>query len=99
MAFQPGDLVVCVSTRPNPVAQPNPWTLEKLAEGAYYRVAAYCPVSLGRVYWGAKPMAGLQLVGVDHSPGHGWRAWRFRKVVAADQQFTDSLRARELEPA
>lgn len=71
MSFQPGDLVVCVSTRPNPAAQPNPWMLEKLAEGAYYRVAAYFP---------HPAMPGLQLVGVDHKPGNGWQAWRFRKV-------------------
>ncbi len=99
MAFQPGDLVVCVSTQPNPACQPNPPSLLRLKKGALYRVAGYFPVSSARRYWGAKPMAGLQLVGVDHSLGHGWQAWRFRKVVAADQRFTESLRARKLEPA
>ena len=89
MSFQPGDLVVCVSTQPNPAAQPNPWTLEKLAEGAYYRVTAYFP---------HPAMPGLQLVGVDHKPGNGWQAWRFRKVVAADQAFSDTLRMKCLEP-
>jgi len=89
MAFQPGDLVVCVSTQPDPSCQPNPWTLERLAEGTYYRVAAYFPN-------GGKP--GLQLVGVDHRPGNGWYAWRFRKVVAADQAFSNLLRIEHLEP-
>jgi len=90
MAFQPGDLVVCVSTRPHPTCQPNPWTLEKLAEGAYYRVGAYFPNR-------GKP--GLQLIGVDHRPGNGWCAWRFHKVEPADEQFTKQLRVRKLEPA
>ena len=89
MAFQPGDLVACVSTQPDPSCQPNPWTLERLAEGAYYRVAAYFPN-------GGKP--GLQLIGVNHRPGNGWYAWRFRKVVPADCEFIKSLRERELEP-
>lgn len=90
MSFHPGDVVVCVSTRPNPEAQLNPWTLERLTEGAYYRVAKYLPNP-------RKP--GLQLVGVDHSPGDGWHAWRFRKVVAADGKFIERLRVREFEPA
>jgi len=99
MSFKPGDVVVCISTAVNPSCQPNPPTLERLEKGAMYRVASYFPVSSARAYWGAKPMAGLQLVGVDHSPGHGWQAWRFRKVVAADCTFIDRLRTREPEPA
>ena len=87
MSFQAGDLVVCVSTRANPICQPNPWTLERLAEGAYYRVAGYFPN-------GGSP--GLQLVGVDHKPGGGWHAWRFRKVISADPAFIASIR--QLEP-
>jgi len=89
MAFQPGDLVVCVSNQPHPTCQPNPWTLERLAEGAYYRVAAYFP---------NHGTPALQLTGVDHRPGNGWFGWRFRKVVAADQAFSDTLRIKCLEP-
>ena len=90
MAFQPGDLVVCVSTLPNPAVQPNPKMLERLKEGRYYRVTAYLP---------QPKIDGVQLGGVDHKPGDGWQAWRFRKVEPADEEFTKSLRARKLEPA
>ncbi len=99
MAFEPGDVVVCISTEVNPGCQPNPPTLLRLKKGAFYRVARYDPVSPSRPYWGGKPMAGVQLVGVDHSPGHGWQAWRFRKVVSADREFIERLRVRKLEPA
>ncbi len=100
MSFQPGDVVVCINAQINPDCQPNPPTLHRLKKGALYRVARYLPVSSARVpYWGGKPMAGVQLVGVDHSPGHGWQAWRFRKVEPADQKFIESLQARKLEPA
>lgn len=99
MAFQPGDLVVCVSTEINPECQQYPSSLARLKRGGLYRVARYFPVSPGRIYWRGNPMAGLQLVGVDHRPSHGWQAWRFRKVEPADQWFTKSLRVRELEPA
>ena len=99
MCLQSGDVVVCINNEINPAGQPNPPTLLRLKKGALYRVATYFPVSGARSYWGGKPIAGVRLVGVDHSPGHGWQAWRFRKVVAADEQFTKQLRARKLEPA
>lgn len=99
MSFQPGDVVVCINAQINPDCQPNPPMLERLKKGALYRVSAYFPVSFGRAYWGGKPMAGLQLVGVDHSPGHGWQAWRFRRVLPANRDFIESIRSRELEPA
>lgn len=99
MSFQAGDVVVCINTEVNPDCQPDPPMLERLKKGALYRVARYFPVSPGRAYWAVKPMAGLQLIGVDHSPGHGWQAWRFRRVLPADREFTESIRIRELEPA
>ena len=89
MSFQPGDMVVCISTEPDPSCQPHPWTLEELAEGACYRVAAYFP---------NHGTPGLQLIGIDHRPGDGWHAWRFRKVVAADHAFSETLRMPCLEP-
>ena len=92
MYLKAGDLVVCINARPNANCQPNPLTLERLQKGKIYRVGKYHPVSAGRVYWGTKPMAGVELVGVDHSPGHGWQAWRFRKVVAAETSFTATIR-------
>lgn len=94
MSFQAGDVVVCINAEINPDCQPDSRKLLRLKKGALYRVARYFPVSFGRAYWGAKPLAGLQLVGVDHSPGHGWQAWRFRKVVPADPAFIESLRVR-----
>lgn len=99
MSFRTGDVVVCISTEVNPGCQPNPPSLLRLKKGALYRVANYLPVSPGRPYWGGKPMAGVQLVGVDHSPGTGWQAWRFRKVEPADPPFIARLRTRTLEPA
>ena len=99
MPFKAGDVVVCINTEINPECQPNPPTLGRLKKGALYRVARYLPVVSGRVYWAAKPMAGLQLEGVDHSPGHGWQAWRFRTLLRADREFIESLRARHVEPA
>lgn len=98
-SFQAGDVVVCISTEINSDCQPNPRTLERLKKGSLYRVAKYLPLAAGRAYWGDKPMAGLQLVEVDHSPGHGWQAWRFRKVLSADHEFIRSMSVRELEPA
>jgi|GEM_PF-3038349 len=90
MYLKPGDLVVCISNEPNPSYQPNPWMLERLETGGYYRVTNY---------FAGPPMCGLTLAGVDHAPGHGWQAWRFRKVVAADQAFSDTLRMKCLEPS
>lgn len=87
MSFQAGDLVLCVSTRPNPRRQPNPWTLKRLKKGRYYRVAQYLP---------HPRMSGLRIVGLDHKPGDGWQAWRFRKVVSAEPGFIASLRQLEI---
>ena len=92
MYLKAGDLVVCINAHPNPNCQPNPSRLERLKKGGLYRVARYLPVEVGRKYWGGKPMTGLQLVGVDHSPGNGWQAWRFRKIVAAEPSFREALR-------
>ena len=92
MYLKAGDLVVCINARPNANGQPNPLALERLQKGKFYRVAKYHPVSSARVYWRAKPVAGVELVGVDHSPGHGWQAWRFRKVVAAEASFSAAIR-------
>ena len=92
MYLKPGDLVVCIDARPNANCQPNPLTLERLQKGRFYRVARFHPVSSARVYWRAKPVAGVELVGVDHSPGHGWQAWRFRKVVPAEASFSATIR-------
>ena len=92
MYLEAGDLVVCINADVNRNCQPNPRTLDRLKKGMFYRVATYIPVSPGRAYWGANPMAGLQLAGVDHSPGHGWQAWRFRKVVSAEESFNVSIR-------
>ena len=92
MYLKAGDLVVCINARPNANGQPNPLALEKLQKGKFYRVARYHPVPAARVYWRAKPMAGVELVGVDHSPGHGWQAWRFRKVVPAEASFIATIR-------
>lgn len=99
MPFETGDVVVCINAEINPDCQPNPPMVERLKKGALYRVARYFPVCIGRTYWGGKPMAGLQLVGVDHSPGHGWQAWRFRKLAPADHKFIERLQVRKLEPA
>jgi hypothetical protein len=40
-------------------------------------------------------MYGVTLVGVDHAPGHGGQAWRFRKVVSAEPSFIKAFRQRE----
>ncbi len=90
LSFKPGDVVVCINARPNPAYQPDPNMLRHLREGALYRVAAYMPPP-GR--------AGVQLVGVDHRPGDGWQAHRFRKVEPADPEFIALIRIRELEDA
>ena len=95
MYLKAGDLVVCINADVNPNCQPNPPTLDRLKKGMFYRVATYIPVSPSRAYWGGKPINGVQLVGIDHSPGHGWQAWRFRKVVSADGSFSASLRERQ----
>ena len=92
MYLKAGDLVVCIDASPNPNCQPTPPMLERLQKGRFYRVARYHPVSSARVYWRAKPMAGVELVGVDHSPGHGWQAWRFKKVVPAEASFGATIR-------
>lgn len=89
MSFAQSDLVVCVSTHPIPDRQPNPWTLKRLREGAYYRVAAYFP---------NRGTPGLALAGIDHSPGRGWHAWRFRKITGADPAFCKVLQALCREP-
>jgi hypothetical protein len=89
-AFKAGDIVVCINTRPNPVHQPDPAMLRRLREGAYYRVAAYLP---------PPGQAGLQLVGVDHAPGDGWQAERFRKIEPADPHFIALITKRELQDA
>ena len=88
MYLKAGDLVVCVSTKANPSYQPEPWTLERLNEGAYYRVASYMSgiTTSGRMY-------GVTLVGVDHAPGNGWQAWRFQKVVSAEPSFQVAVRS------
>ncbi len=86
MYLKSGDLVVCISNQPNASYQPNPWTLERLKEGTYYRVSSY---------FEASAMCGVTLVGIDHAPGHGWQAWRFRKVVRAEAEFSRSLRITE----
>lgn len=89
MSFQPGDAVVCVSTRPIRHASPThgrsrDWRREPLPRGCYLPHPT---------------ISGGQLVGADHSPGHGWQAWRFRKVVSGDREFIERLRAREFERA
>src|SRR5947207_2142500 len=99
MSFNAGDVVVCINAEINPDCQPNPESLVRLKNGGIYRVARYFPVSVARAYWGGRAMAGLQLVAVDHSPGHGWQAWRFRKVLSADRDFIESLRVPDLETA
>ena len=88
MVFHPGEVVICVSAQPDQLCQPNQ-TLKELAEGAYYRVASYFPNG-----GDARRSTG----GVDHRPGHGWYAWRFRKVLAADQEFSDVLRSKCPQP-
>ena len=92
MYLKAGDLVVCIDAQPHASCQPNPLSLEKLQKGKLYRVAKYHPVSSARVYWQAKPVAGVELIGVDHSPGHGWQAWRFRKVIPAEASFSATIR-------
>ena len=88
--FKTGDIVVCINACPNPDYQPSPTMLMRIKKGAIYRVAAYLPPP-GR--------AGLQLVGVDHAPGHGWQAVRFRKIEPADPEFIALIRERELQDA
>lgn len=87
MYLKAGDLVVCVSNKPNQSYQPNPWTLERLEEGAYYRVASY----FSSITTNGVRMFGIKLIGVDHAPGHAWQAWRFRKVVSADPSFNEAI--------
>jgi len=90
ISFKAGDVVVCVDAQPNPEYQPKPSMLLRIKEGAVYRVAAFLPPP-GR--------PGVQLVGVDHAPGHGWQAERFRKIEPADPQFTALILERELQDA
>ena len=87
MYLKAGDLVVCVSTKYNPSYQPNPWTLAALEERAYYRVAR----CFSGVTSTGRSMYGVTLVGVDHAPGHGWQAWRFRKIVSAEPSFGTTI--------
>jgi hypothetical protein len=88
--FTAGDIVVCVNAQPNPAYQPDASKLRRLKECSIYRVAAFLPPP-GR--------PGLQLVGVDHSPGDGWQAERFRKIEPADPEFIMSIADREVENA
>lgn len=95
MYLKAGDLVVCISNKPNRSYQPNPWTLKRLQERAYYRVAG---CSSGITETGQR-MFGVTLVGVDHAPGHGWQAWRFRKIVSAEPSFQTAIRHSQTEAA
>jgi hypothetical protein len=88
--FTAGDIVVCVNAQPNPAYQPDASKLRCLKEGSVYKVAAFLPPP-GR--------PGLQLVGVDHSPGHGWQAERFRKIQPATAEFILLVKTNAHEPA
>lgn len=86
--FAPGDVVVCVDVdTPNfdGLRPPN------LGLGRNYRVTG--------VYAGNTGI-GLTLRGVSPAFGRlGFHAFRFRKLKAADEQFTEQMRALRPVPA
>lgn len=76
--FAPGDVVICVNTAP--IERDDPIT--ELALGRAYRIADI-------------PWDGLVTLCSPRVPrGYlGYHDWRFRKIDAADEQFTQQMRS------
>jgi hypothetical protein len=90
--IQAGDVVVCVDASPSRA----PYHVKRdptvpLTLGAYYRVRELAPAENGRI--------GIRLVGIilPHYERLGteivFKADRFRKIDAADEQFTHQIRS------
>ncbi len=89
MSFQVGDLVECVDASPGAHCLKCFQNHGKLRLGAIYRVSALSKS-------GTPQFSGFRAA---HEPGRGWRENRFRKITAADEQFTASIRKRKTAPA
>lgn len=86
--FAPGDVVVCVDVGPSVF---DPRATKLLKQGASYRVN-----TCGE--WKGVACVAFRDFPSD-TPGHAWafKADRFRRLCAADEQFTEQMRA--LRPA
>jgi hypothetical protein len=86
--FQPGDVVVCVDASPGRLSGRRSLKLRMV-----YRVSA-CRPSLDGTPSGHVLVDGESPHGItDMGAWRGWDTVRFRKVDAADEQFTARIRA------
>lgn len=84
--FQPGDVVCVINDSPARWHEPKG---ECLTVGDVFRVARFVR---GMPFGPAFPRSFIVRVG-DSKGILGWDAYRFRKIDAADEQFTAQVRA------